>query len=296
MLSRPLTLIASLALLALVASCSRETRTCRTDPRFQLASKAALLPNALMMNRITRSFALALTLLLVGCPAAELNTTVDTGSVDTATDTPTTDSGEDVSTEPDAREDAAADTSDDARADATEDVTPDSAEDTRTDADEDATPDADRDTPVEDVKLDAEPDAVEDAPEPDLVEDVAPDTDDDTGSTDECIAIRDGTDFGLCELLLGWGFNGSECVPYSGCDCEPFCHAFFPSPAECEAACAPAPDGCDPAAAEADYGPCRLVLGYAFNGSECVLISGCSCEPYCESIHETMEMCETSCG
>lgn len=257
------------------------------------------------MIRSTRLALLVASALIVSACGDDDPVAVDTGgddaaAGDTSADTPTPDAAEDIAedTEPDAVEDAPAS---DAEPDSsTEDTEPDAVEDAEPDAIEDARTDVEPDAPDEDVKLDAEPDSTEPDAAVDVVPDSTPDVEpdvpeEDTGTGSDCVTVPEDTDFGLCELLLGWGYNGSSCVPYSGCSCEPFCHAFFGSPAECDAACAPAPDGCNPDAATADYGPCRLVLGYAFDGVECVLISGCSCEPHCDSIHPTEVECETRC-
>ena len=47
-----------------------------------------------------------------------------------------------------------------------------------------------------------------------------------------------GGDYGDCEAVLGWGFDGSGCRLYSGCDCGSDCASFFASAAACATACA----------------------------------------------------------
>lgn len=47
-------------------------------------------------------------------------------------------------------------------------------------------------------------------------------------------------DHGDCDLALGVGFDGVECVARSGCDCAPDCDKFFPDMASCALACADA--------------------------------------------------------
>ncbi|MCO4763405.1 MAG: hypothetical protein KC502_17945 [Myxococcales bacterium] len=51
-----------------------------------------------------------------------------------------------------------------------------------------------------------------------------------------CSAINP-TGYGLCEMLLGVGWDGSKCVFVSGCGCKEDCKKLFKTKAECEAAC-----------------------------------------------------------
>jgi hypothetical protein len=44
-------------------------------------------------------------------------------------------------------------------------------------------------------------------------------------------------DYGDCDLALGWAFDGENCVPMSGCGCEPDCAAFTTDFAGCLGAC-----------------------------------------------------------
>jgi hypothetical protein len=51
-----------------------------------------------------------------------------------------------------------------------------------------------------------------------------------------CETIAPGA-FGLCDRVLGWGFDGSGCAVISGCSCGERCDLLFPSRAACERAC-----------------------------------------------------------
>ena len=55
----------------------------------------------------------------------------------------------------------------------------------------------------------------------------------------------------------------------------------------CNGACAVVKNG--------DLGVCGLFLGYAFTGTSCQGISGCSCDPFCDEIFETLDICEEVC-
>ena len=47
-------------------------------------------------------------------------------------------------------------------------------------------------------------------------------------------------DYGACEAELGYGFDGTTCRLFSGCDCAPNCDNFAPDPVGCADACAAA--------------------------------------------------------
>ncbi|MDC0720217.1 hypothetical protein [Nannocystis bainbridge] len=69
-------------------------------------------------------------------------------------------------------------------------------------------------------------------------------TTDDTGAVDPQCAPATG-DYGDCEAVLGFAFDGTECTLRSGCGCGPDCDKFFPSASACALACAAA-DHCNP--------------------------------------------------
>lgn len=52
----------------------------------------------------------------------------------------------------------------------------------------------------------------------------------------KCTPVKPGT-HGMCEMVLGWIYDGKDCVLESGCSCSPDCEAFFASYEECAAAC-----------------------------------------------------------
>lgn len=45
-------------------------------------------------------------------------------------------------------------------------------------------------------------------------------------------------EYGDCEAIVGYGFDGTACKPYSGCDCGSDCAHLFPSAAACASSCA----------------------------------------------------------
>ena len=47
----------------------------------------------------------------------------------------------------------------------------------------------------------------------------------------------DPNKYGPCDMVLGVGFNGKECVWFSGCSCGDDCAYIFDSPEECKKAC-----------------------------------------------------------
>jgi len=52
-----------------------------------------------------------------------------------------------------------------------------------------------------------------------------------------CIDVS-GSDYGACEMVLGWGYDGNDCVHYSGCSCDPNCQGFHKDLGSCIKACA----------------------------------------------------------
>ncbi|WAS99137.1 hypothetical protein [Nannocystis punicea] len=69
-------------------------------------------------------------------------------------------------------------------------------------------------------------------------------TTDDTGAVEPQCAAATG-DYGACQTVLGWAFDGTDCTLRSGCDCAPDCDKFFPTATACALACAAA-DHCNP--------------------------------------------------
>jgi len=109
---------------------------------------------------------------------------------------------------------------------------------------------------------------------------------------DPC-APQDARGEGACDMLLGWAWNGTECVALSGCECVgEDCDELYESPAECERAHVDCwVVDCDPMQARG-VGACALVLGVVWTGRECVTISGCDCEgPDCDELYDSMDEC-----
>ncbi|PCC75425.1 hypothetical protein SAMN02745121_03849 [Nannocystis exedens] len=50
------------------------------------------------------------------------------------------------------------------------------------------------------------------------------------------------------------------------------------------------------APATGDYGECAAIIGWAFDGTDCTLRSGCGCEPDCDKFFPTAEACALSCA
>jgi hypothetical protein len=48
--------------------------------------------------------------------------------------------------------------------------------------------------------------------------------------------------------------------------------------------------------ADGDYGPCEAELGWAWNGSECTLRSGCDCAPDCDAFFPDAAACALACA
>ena len=59
-----------------------------------------------------------------------------------------------------------------------------------------------------------------------------------TGGATGCVDVT--ADYGPCEAILGYGFDGSSCRALSGCDCAPNCEHIAPDPVSCASACAAA--------------------------------------------------------
>lgn len=122
---------------------------------------------------------------------------------------------------------------------------------------------------------------------------------------------------GLCYAELGYTWDGTECALVGGCECVgDDCDELYLTEEECVAAtesCIEEPPVVEPLECgdEALYsmphdsceamdaigqGACYCAMGFAWNGSECVSLSG-SCECVgedCESIYMTEEECVTA--
>jgi hypothetical protein len=133
-----------------------------------------------------------------------------------------------------------------AETDAVDDPAPEPEPDGSPDADPDVSPDVEEDT-----EEDAEPDVEEDGEE-DPGTDAGTDPGTDPGSDGGTDAGSDSTDagseppgcrtlvpgsYGMCDMVLGVGWDGSACVWFSGCSCTPDCAYFFRDMTSCLAAC-----------------------------------------------------------
>lgn len=124
-----------------------------------------------------------------------------------------------------------------------------------------------------------------------------------------------------CFCMLGFAWDGSGCVALGDCQCKgEDCDKLSASQEEClqkHAACEPAPsfhcgstamfakahDACEAMAVKevgANGDHCDCMLGYAWNGSECVGLGDCACEGAdCDKLTKTIEECQqkhASCG
>lgn len=123
----------------------------------------------------------------------------------------------------------------------------------------------------------------------------------DGGAAPSCEA-QDAVGDGLCDLVLGWSFDGTACVIQTGCDCSGSdCDALFESERACvgvHAECL----GVDPCGAQdaRGEGACRVVIGVIWDGRQCATISGCECVGAdCGSVFGSTEECRRahgSCG
>lgn len=91
-----------------------------------------------------------------------------------------------------------------------------------------------------------------------------------------CPCVRqDVSPVGLCEVILGYFWDGGSCEPLVGCSCSgPDCEELFGSQAACEKSFRKCRCRAQDARGE---GLCALLLGYRWNGESCEAVSGCSC-------------------
>lgn len=117
-------------------------------------------------------------------------------------------------------------------------------------------------------------------------------------------------DFGPCEMIIGWGWTGEDCNLLSGCgsigfmdgDSLDYAPWLFGTYGECMTSCdyAIEEDVCLDLSG-LDFGDCDMVLGVAWNGTECVSISGCGYtdsngDYYGDWIYDSIEECEHLCA
>lgn len=94
----------------------------------------------------------------------------------------------------------------------------------------------------------------------------------------KCKVVKPGS-HGMCEMAMGWVFDGEQCVMESGCSCEPDCDAFFATSVECQLACG------IPITCESDK---DCPKGYCCMAIDCP--AGADCWPY-----NVCEPCAVSC-
>lgn len=102
---------------------------------------------------------------------------------------------------------------------------------------------------------------------------------------------------GPCDQFFGWKWNGDACEGVSGCDCIGFdCEFLDLDLPVCEAAHAECGGNVPPCPGITDakgVGLCQLFLGYAWDGIQCVGISGCSCEGAdCDNLYPELDVCQ----
>ena len=118
-----------------------------------------------------------------------------------------------------------------------------------------------------------------------------------------------------CKCMMGYAWNGSECVGLGDCSCEGAdCDKLTSTIEECQqkhASCGAPPVsfkcgstslyssthslcGAMDATAVGDNGShCNCLIGYAWNGSECVMLGDCACEgDDCNKLTSTKEECQ----
>lgn len=123
--------------------------------------------------------------------------------------------------------------------------------------------------------------------------------------TTNCNTIPAGTDFGVCQMIVGIAHVENQgCVTVGGCgtvasDGIDYAEYFFNTVDECEAACL---DACPEIPSSADFGECDMALGVAMlEGGQCTFLSGCGYTAndgvdYSSYFFDSMEECETACG
>lgn len=79
------------------------------------------------------------------------------------------------------------------------------------------------------------------------------------------------TDHGNCDMFLGYGFDGTACRAFSGCDCGDDCDNFFADAVDCATSCA-ATGGCNEAAIQAAF----LAMDPVGIGTHCDEVDACA--------------------
>lgn len=109
-----------------------------------------------------------------------------------------------------------------------------------------------------------------------------------------------GLDFGVCQVVLGYGNIEGSCSAISGCstiiDDVDYAEYIYETISECEIACS---QGCMDLQF-LDFGPCEMVLGYGIINGECATISGCSSVingfDFAAYLYSSPSLCQQACG
>ena len=126
------------------------------------------------------------------------------------------------------------------------------------------------------------------------------------GAINQCLQVPTTVTFGECAMPLGFAYQGDGCYMISGCstigtDGIDYSAYFYNSSYECNSACLTDTTLALPCAdiTGIDFGMCDMLLGYAFNGSTCVAVSGCSylagSTDYSASFYDNIDSCLTTC-
>lgn len=121
-----------------------------------------------------------------------------------------------------------------------------------------------------------------------------------------CLPIPVSVSFGECAMPLGFAFQGDGCYMLSGCstigtDGIDYAASFYTSSYECNSSCLTDTTIAIPCTdiTGIDFGMCDMLLGYAFNGSTCVAVSGCGylagSTDYSASFYNTIDSCLAIC-
>ncbi len=119
-----------------------------------------------------------------------------------------------------------------------------------------------------------------------------------------CNTIPAGTDFGLCQMIIGIAHVENQgCVTVGGCgyiaaDGTNYADYFFDTQDACEAACL---ESCPAIPLSADFGECDMALGVAMlEGGQCTFLSGCGYTAndgvdYSSYFFESIAECDAAC-
>lgn len=92
------------------------------------------------------------------------------------------------------------------------------------------------------------------------------------GAGGACVDVSG--DYGPCEAIIGYGFDGTSCRAFSGCNCAPHCEDFAADPVACALGCAAAGE-CN----EAAMHPAGINKDPVVEGSFCDQLDACTGDP-----------------